>query len=67
MMAAGGVLALAGLALLLAPRLPFLGRLPGDIHCRGKHVEFVFPLATCLLVSLALTLLVNLALRLMRK
>ena len=48
----GGVLALAGLGLVLAGRtnLP-VGRLPGDILYRGRHTTFYFPLATCLLLS----------------
>ena len=34
-----------------------LGRLPGDIVYRGKHVTFYFPVVTCILLSLLLTLL----------
>ena len=34
-----------------------LGRLPGDIRYRGKHVSFYFPLATSLLLSVLLSLL----------
>ena len=34
-----------------------LGRLPGDIVYRGKHVTFYFPLVTCVLLSLLLTFL----------
>jgi Protein of unknown function (DUF2905) len=37
--------------------LPYLGRLPGDIYVRGEHGSFYFPLATCILLSIALTLL----------
>ncbi len=32
-----------------------LGRLPGDIALKGKHVQFYFPIVTCLIVSAALT------------
>lgn len=52
-------LVLVGLGLLLtfAGRLPLrLGRLPGDIMIRGKNSTFYFPLATCLLVSVLLSL-----------
>jgi len=35
----------------------WLGRLPGDIHVRRGGTEIYFPIATCVLVSLALTLL----------
>src|SRR5260370_39856535 len=39
-------------------RLPFrLGRLPGDITVRGGHTTFYFPIVTCIVVSVALTLL----------
>ncbi len=56
----GVVLAAAGAFLLLGGRpggLPFrLGRLPGDIVYQGRHTTFYFPIVTCLLLSLALTL-----------
>jgi uncharacterized membrane protein len=54
----GAVLALAGVLLMLGARLPFrLGRLPGDIVYQGRHGSFYFPIVTCLILSLALTLL----------
>jgi hypothetical protein len=56
----GVILVLAGLAVLFLPKIPFLGRLPGDIAIRGKSGTFYFPLATSLLISLILTLLFNL-------
>ncbi len=62
----GGTVLAAGLLLLLAERL-HLGRLPGDIRVAGRHGTFVFPLTTCILVSLVLTLLLNLAWRLFRR
>lgn len=48
-----------GLLVMAAEKLPFfrLGRLPGDIVYRGKNVTLYFPLATCLLLSVLLTLL----------
>ena len=46
--------------LLLAPKIPFLGRLPGDIHLRGKNWSFSFPIVTCIVISVVLTLLLNL-------
>jgi len=57
LMLVGGVLLVLGLALTLAPRMPFLGRLPGDIALERGRWTFYFPLATCLLISLLLTLL----------
>jgi Protein of unknown function (DUF2905) len=55
-------LALAGLGLILvfAGRLPFLGRLPGDIVVKGDNWIVYVPLATMLLLSLLLTLVLNL-------
>jgi len=51
-----GALAVIGALLYFGPRLPFrLGRLPGDIVHRGEHTTFYFPLATSLLISIALT------------
>jgi hypothetical protein len=53
----GLVIALVGVILLLAGRLPWLGRLPGDIHLQRGNWTFYFPLATSLIVSIALTLI----------
>jgi hypothetical protein len=51
-------LTITGLALIwiLAPSIPWLGRLPGDIRFESEKVRFYFPLVTCLLVSLLLSL-----------
>lgn len=57
LMIAGGVLFTLGLVLTLAGRLPWLGRLPGDIVLERGPVTFYFPLATSIIVSVALTLL----------
>ena len=43
--------------LVLAGRVPWLGRLPGDIHIQRGGWTFYFPLATSLLLSVALTLI----------
>jgi hypothetical protein len=53
----GIVLGLTGVALLFADRLPFLGRLPGDLVIRREHWSLYLPLTTCILISLLLTLL----------
>jgi hypothetical protein len=54
----GGVIIVAGAVLLLAGRfnLP-LGRLPGDIIYRGKNTAFYFPLTTCIVISVVLSLI----------
>ena len=54
----GGVIVLIGAVLLLAGKfnLP-LGRLPGDIVYRGKNTVFYFPIVTCILLSIIVSLL----------
>lgn len=59
----GGLVALVGLVLMLAPHVPWLGRLPGDVLVRRERFALYFPIVTCLVVSLVLTLLVNLFFR----
>jgi hypothetical protein len=56
----GAVLLVVGCALVFADRIPFLGRLPGDVVVRKKDFTFYFPIATGLLLSLVLTILLNL-------
>ncbi|MET0152052.1 MAG: DUF2905 domain-containing protein [Candidatus Binatia bacterium] len=53
----GIVLGAVGAVLVVAGRIPWLGRLPGDIVIRREHFTFVFPLASCLAVSALLSLL----------
>jgi len=53
----GVLIVLAGVALLLLGRVPWLGRLPGDIHIERGNWTFYFPLATSLLLSVVLTLI----------
>jgi hypothetical protein len=51
---------LIGLLLMMGDKIPFVGRLPGDIIIRKEKFTFYFPLATCILISLILTLLFTL-------
>lgn len=52
----GLLLVLLGVALLIASRLGIpIGRLPGDLAYRGKHVSVFLPLGTSLLLSLVLS------------
>ena len=53
----GGTLVLLGLLLILGGRVPWFGRLPGDIVVQRGHFSLYFPLMTCLLVSLLLSVL----------
>jgi len=52
----GVLIAVVGVVTVLAGRLPWIGRLPGDIYVRRGNFTFYFPLATSILVSLGLTL-----------
>jgi hypothetical protein len=53
----GLLVAALGVLVSLGEKLPIrLGRLPGDIIVRGKHSVFYFPLVTCLLISVVLSL-----------
>ena len=54
----GLVIAGVGLVWILAPSIPWLGRLPGDIRIERENFRFYFPLVTCLLLSLVLSLVV---------
>lgn len=54
----GVALAAAGALLLFGAKLPLrLGRLPGDIVYRGRNTTFYFPIVTCIVASVALTLI----------
>ena len=56
----GILLVILGLIVSFAPKIPWLGRLPGDIVIRRESFSFYFPLATCLLISAILTLVLYL-------
>lgn len=65
LLAAGGLIALTGLLMLLFGRFG-LGRLPGDIIVEKERFTFYFPVVTMLLLSVVLTLLLNLLGRLFK-
>ena len=48
----GIVIVVAGLLLLVAPKIPYIGKLPGDIHIKKENFEFYFPLTTSILISI---------------
>ena len=56
----GLVVVAIGLAIMLAGRVPWLGRLPGDIHVQRENWSFYFPLTTSILVSVVLSLVLYL-------
>jgi hypothetical protein len=57
---AGVLLVAFGLVLMMAGKVPLLGRLPGDIVYRKGGTVFYFPLVTCLVISLLMTLVMSL-------
>jgi len=58
LIALGVVMIAAGLLIRFAGRLPMKpGRLPGDIFLQGKNGSFYFPLTTCILLSVAVSIL----------
>ena len=56
----GVILIALGLAVAFFGKVPGIGRLPGDIYIRKGNFTFYFPLATCLVLSLILTLVFTL-------
>jgi len=58
LMLIGALVFALGAVLALAGKLPWFGRLPGDIVVERGPVTFYFPLATCVIISVVLSLLV---------
>ncbi len=52
----GVVFVVVGVLLLLNIKIPWLGKLPGDIRIEKENFKFYFPIVTCILISLLLTL-----------
>ena len=62
----GAFLAFLGLLLIFWQRIPFLGKLPGDIFLHKGGFQFFFPLVTFIIISIVLTIILNLVIRLFR-
>ena len=56
----GAVMVLVGLGMMLIGKIPGLGKLPGDIFVHGEHGSFYFPIVTCLIISVVLSIILNL-------
>jgi hypothetical protein len=56
----GGVIAVIGLLLWSGLGAGWLGRLPGDIRVERGSSTFSFPIVTCIIVSIVLTLIMSL-------
>ncbi len=62
----GAVILLVGGLLLLVGRVPGLGRLPGDVTIQRDNFTFFAPCGTMILVSVVLTIVLNVVVRLLR-
>ncbi len=55
---AGAILLVTGVLVILAGKANVpLGRLPGDISYRGKNTAFYFPIMTCIVISILLSVI----------
>jgi membrane protein implicated in regulation of membrane protease activity len=52
----GGILIVIGAAIVFVGKLPWLGRLPGDIYVERRNFTFFFPITTSILVSVIISL-----------
>ena len=59
----GGIIVAVGPVLVLIGRIPFLGRLPGDIRIQTDGFTCFFPVTTMVILSLIVTILINIILR----
>ncbi len=63
----GIFLVVAGLLFVFWPKIPVLGKLPGDISFSKGGITFFFPIATSIIISLVLTIILNVVARLFGK
>ncbi|NMC44012.1 MAG: DUF2905 domain-containing protein [candidate division Zixibacteria bacterium] len=59
----GGMLVILGLVFHFGWKIPFLGKLPGDISIKREGLSIYLPIATCVLASIVLTIIANLFFR----
>ena len=57
LMVLGGMMLVVGVLLTLSGKIPWLGRLPGDIVIQRGNFSFYLPLTTCLLLSVLVSLI----------
>jgi hypothetical protein len=56
----GIFLVVMGILIVLAPKMPYIGRLPGDIHIKRDNFVFYFPLVSSIIISIILSLILDL-------
>jgi len=59
----GLLIIVSGLVMIYIDRIPYIGRLPGDINIHGKEWSIHFPIVTGIVLSLILTVILNLFFR----
>jgi hypothetical protein len=57
LIAVGIVFTIMGIAFLFGDKIPFLGRLPGDVSIQKERFSFYFPITTCIIISIVLSIL----------
>ncbi|MBI2487668.1 MAG: DUF2905 domain-containing protein [Deltaproteobacteria bacterium] len=55
----GIFLVVLGILIVLAPKIPYIGRLPGDVYLKRDNFIFYFPLVSSIVISIVLTLILN--------
>lgn len=56
----GIILSIMGLIFIFGSKVPGLGKLPGDIFIKEGNITFFFPIVTCILISIIVTLILSL-------
>jgi hypothetical protein len=59
----GAVLVVIGVLFVFSDKIPWIGKLPGDIMIRRKNFAIYFPIATCILLSILVTLVIRIFFR----
>jgi len=58
MMLFGVIIFLVGGLFIVGDKVPWLGKLPGDIYLQKNNFTFFFPITTCIIISITLSLLI---------
>jgi hypothetical protein len=56
----GFILIIVGIGFMFGDKIPFIGKLPGDILIRRERFSFYFPITTSIIISIILTILFSL-------
>jgi hypothetical protein len=66
LMGVGGALVLVGGLVWLSSKLPFVGRLPGDVRIERPGLTCLVPLASSIIISIVLTIVLNIIVRVIK-